>query len=354
MENYEDILLRMKNKYKELTGNDVDDVSDIGIRLKVLASEIYSCQSYSNWLEGQMFLTTSYGFALDNHAKMRGIDRKQGEISTGTLKFKVENPAIESLLIPIGTVCSTNDAVPLFFETTEDGVINVSQTSVTVSAKSQDVGSKYNVLAQKIKTMVTPPDGVETVENVSPFNGGVDNESDEDLRQRVLDSIVNTSTGTNKAYYKKQAEKTTGVFCATVVPKNRGTGTVDVFICGKGRACTYEEVEEVQSRLDEAREVNVDVLVKKSKVYTSDVQISVFIKAGYNTNEVKASCTDNIQTYFDKLEVGQALIISDLYKAIQKTEGIEYFILIEPTQAYQPAVDTKIWLGELNIYIPSE
>ena len=42
MESYEEILERMKNKFTELSGSNVNDDSDIGIRMKVLAGEIFS------------------------------------------------------------------------------------------------------------------------------------------------------------------------------------------------------------------------------------------------------------------------------------------------------------------------
>ena len=49
MESYEEILERMKNKFTELSGSNVNDDSDIGIRMKVLAGEIFSLQNNVNW-----------------------------------------------------------------------------------------------------------------------------------------------------------------------------------------------------------------------------------------------------------------------------------------------------------------
>lgn len=42
METYESVLKRMQGRFAELSGFSADDASDIGIRLKVLAGEVYS------------------------------------------------------------------------------------------------------------------------------------------------------------------------------------------------------------------------------------------------------------------------------------------------------------------------
>ena len=83
MDKYEEILAKMQNKYKELTGTDPDEASDIGIRLKVLAAELLSAYAELNWMKQQMFPHTASGVYLDMHADQRGITRKEGAKATG-------------------------------------------------------------------------------------------------------------------------------------------------------------------------------------------------------------------------------------------------------------------------------
>ena len=59
METYEEILSRMQEKFAELAGYPADEASDIGIRLRVLAGEIYSLTASMNWLEQQLFAQTA-------------------------------------------------------------------------------------------------------------------------------------------------------------------------------------------------------------------------------------------------------------------------------------------------------
>ncbi len=354
MDTYDDILLRMKNNYKEITGFNADDVADIGIRLKVLASEIYSCQSYSNWLQAQVFPSTATGQSLDLHAQSRGLQRKDGQVANGEITFSVNEPANEIIHIPIGTICSTSSDPPIFFETISEAAIGETRTYTTVEAVSRDIGSQNNVAPNTINTMVIPVTGIDSINNQYSFTDGLDIESDEDLRSRIINNYVNTITGTNKAYYIQEAEKTDGVYSATVVPKGRGTGTVDVYICGKGRVCSDEEVQDVQNRLEVAREVNVDVLTFKAEILQVGVQVSISVVDGYDIYSVRNECKENISAFFDELQVGQSLMISELYEAINKTNGLKYFNLLEPTQRINPNIDTKLWLKNVDIYFESE
>ena len=77
MENYSDIYERMKKKYEQVSSSEFDEASDIAIRMKVLAGEIYNAQVNADWLKRQMFVTTASGEYLDYFASQRGLERKQ-------------------------------------------------------------------------------------------------------------------------------------------------------------------------------------------------------------------------------------------------------------------------------------
>ncbi|MFQ7061561.1 MAG: hypothetical protein ACLRQY_02295 [[Clostridium] leptum] len=68
-ETYESILSRMQDQFQELAGFPADDASDIGIRLKVLAGELFSACTNLDWLKRQVFPQTAQGIQLDYHAQ---------------------------------------------------------------------------------------------------------------------------------------------------------------------------------------------------------------------------------------------------------------------------------------------
>ena len=173
-ETYESILSRMQDRFQELAGFPADDASDIGIRLKVLAGELFSACTNLDWLKRQVFPQTAQGIQLDYHAQQRGIQRKSAVRSQGTLEFSREAALLYDVTIPEGTVCAVSQEEGLRFVTTRKGILKAGDFSVSVPAASEEGGAQANAAAETIKVLVTPPPGVTAVTNRDAFTGGAD------------------------------------------------------------------------------------------------------------------------------------------------------------------------------------
>lgn len=332
MESYEEILERMKNKFAELSGSNVNDDSDIGIRMKVLAGEVFSLQNNVNWLKNQMFPQTAVGNQLDYLALERGIYRKSAISSSGTLKFMREVALDYDLDIPKGTICATNGINSIRVKTTEDAVLSAGDLSVTVPAQSEVGGASQNAGIGAIKIMITPPSGITSVTNDTAFVGGIDSESDEDLRERLIDSYKNISNGTNSAFYKAHVLKYDGIYSANVLAKERGVGTVDIYVAAKGGVPSDELVAEIQSEISSIRELNVDVKVNKAATVEIPVAVDIAVKTGYSFDEIKEQCQTKITEYFNSLKIGEPFLVAALGSAIYSVPGVEnYYILSSVT-----------------------
>ena len=87
MESYEMIVQRMKNRYAGYAGFEPAEESDIMIRLRVLAAEIYQNQVQAEYIRSQLFPQTATGEYLDRHAAERGLSRKQATAASGGVAF---------------------------------------------------------------------------------------------------------------------------------------------------------------------------------------------------------------------------------------------------------------------------
>lgn len=322
MQSYNEILERMTSKYTELTGIKPSEISDIGIRLRVLAGEIYSSVVNAQWLKKQMFASTAEGEYLDLHGLQRGIVRCEATPSFGQVTFSVNEALLKSLSIPKGTVVATA-ATHLRFETLSDAVIPEGELSATVSAKSVGSGREYNVLKGNISVMVTPPAGVDTVTNAEGFSGGCNRESDESLRERIMESIKFPQNGVNSAYYESVAESVYGVHSAAAVPRGRGVGTVDVYIAAEGAVVSDEVLEEAQTLISQKREINADVLVKKAQPVTVDFYLEIIICDGYGFDDVKDRVRANVQEFITTRGVGSEVLMCDISECVYHTEGVK-------------------------------
>lgn len=350
MENYEEILSRMQEEFENLSGFSLDEASDIGVRLKVLAGEVFSLSANIEWLKNQMFTKTATGEYLDLHAEERGLERKEAKKAKGTLTFSRESELDYDVEIPQGTVCSLSGTEGIRYITTEGATLTAGNLEVQVTAESEFGGSDKNTGQETIVVMVTPPVGITSVTNEAAFIGGTDAESDEVLRERILESYKNISNGSNKAFYKEEVLKYDGIHSASVIPTARGTGTVDVYVAGKGGVASESLISTIQNDISNLRELNLDVEVKSPTLVNVDVMMSIKIKPGYIFSEVRTECQNAVNEFFDNLSIGEQVIFAAMGHKIFEIEGVKNYSFDVGSDIDQLVDDDELAvLGTLSI-----
>lgn len=318
----------MLDTYEQESGFRPDNESDVMIRLRVLAGEIYRERVYAEYIMRQMFPSTAAGEYLDAHAAQRGLSRKNGTVATGSVTFSTTAEDHGDILIPAGTqLCTVDDQ--LRFVTDSDTVLSANAQSVSADAHAAQAGSAYNVIIGKIGIMVTPIPGIETVRNAARFTGGSDAESDEQLRARVIDSYQNVVNGANAAYYRAVAMSVDGVYSASAVGCVRGVGTVDVYASGRGSVLPAEKIAELQALLDEKREVNVDVRAVGATGLSINLYIRLSVAEGYDFNTVAENVRTAVIAYINGLGVGNDLRLSKVGEVIYHIEGVADYKFLE-------------------------
>ena len=333
METYDEIYGRMKNAYEHETGDSFNEVSDIAIRLKVLAGEIFKLQTNLEWWKRQMFAVSASGECLDKLASQRGIERKKAMKSTGEITFNISQPCSHDIIIPKGCVVATADLVPIRFVTTEDEEISAGNTLVNtnlfpvsdnqfflvnrikggfVYAEAEQAGSNGNIGLGCAVVPVSVPTEIETVTNREKFTGGCDAETDDELRKRIRDTYINTSNGTNAAYYEQLALTVDGVAKASAVGKVRGVGTVNVYVTGADASLGTNVVAKVQSLLEKQRELNVDVIVSNAQRTACNMSVVAYAEDGYSSNEVKELLKNAFAEYVNSIPIGGTFRLSEL------------------------------------------
>jgi uncharacterized phage protein gp47/JayE len=325
MDSYEDIFSKMEDEYEKVTGFVPDEYSDTGIKLKILAGEIYNVATELQWFKNQMFPTTASGDYLDYHAKERGLTRKASEKASGTVTFMLEYILEEGVTIPKGTVVSTDDEEPLRFITTKTATIDAGSVYTDIEVEAEKGGSEYNVAEKTITVVVTSVPNLHSVVNQGKITGGTQEESDSELRSRLLYAYRNNNNGTNCAYYKELAENVQGVYSAGVLPKNRGTGTVDVYIAKQGAVADNDLVNQVQAIMTDAREVNVNVLVRSATASSVDIKVELEIMDGYTFDDVKEKAIAVLTEYISSLGVGGSLYLSEAGERLYHIDGVKRY-----------------------------
>lgn len=351
MDNFETILQRMKDVYREKSKHDADDVSDTGLRLRVMAGELTRLMAEVEWLRKQAFPQTATGQWLDAHGEARGVARKDAQKATGTLRFTRYIPLSFDMVIPAGTVCCTSGSSPLEYETIQDGVLKAGEVNVDIPARALLGGPESNVSAGRVNTMLSASVGANYVTNTTAFSGGRGAEGDEEYRARVLSAYRYLPNGSNAAYYRDVAMNCPGVGSAGAVPKINGANTVGVYLWGEGSAPTSEVISSVKKELDSLREIGVTVTVQAATAQTVNVTCRVKLKDGADFDSASAAVKEAVTAYFAGLSVGSPVYLTELERLALNAAPIiqlEFPSTLRDVSASQSVIPV---LGTVNVEV---
>ena len=328
MKSLEELYEQMRADFSARIGTAVGDGCDLAARMYALAAQIYALQVHSDWVRRQCFPQTAQGENLDHHAQMRALTRKQATCSAGVVRFYAQSAAQTVRTIPVGTVCMTAGLVR--FETVEEASVAVGEMWVDVPVRAVEPGQAGNVPAGSISAMGVAPVGIVSCTNLAPCAGGVDEEDDESLRARILDTFRSLPNGTNAAYYRKLALSDDEVAAAAVVPRPRGVGSVDVVVASQAGVPGEELLTRLQNALKEQREIAVDLRVLAPEIAPVSLNVQVAVKAGYSSERVLEGVKTALNSYFTGELLGQDVLLVKLGSIVYGCEGVENYRILSP------------------------
>ncbi len=345
---FEEIYQQMADKYAELAGFLPDDASDAGIRLRVLAGEIYAALCQIENVRRISFPQTAAGEALEMHAAQRGLTRKTAQRAVGTLTFSRKTALTYDIEIPAGTVCASSGETAEY-ETTASALLTAGTLSVTTAAAAVAGGKAFNAAVNTVDTMVVPPAGIESVTNGTPFTGGTDAEDDAALRDRLLRCFSVLPNGTNTETYRRAVLQVAGVGSAGIVPQVNGIGTVGVYLYGDKDAVSADVVQAVQAMLDAMREINVTVTVAAAEAIPRNIVSYIVPRENCTFDEAKTRCTAAIQAAMGRLQVGEPFVCATLTAAMMQTGTIQNCTLGASMADYATAEDEIVTAGTITL-----
>ena len=188
---------------------------------------------YLDWLARQFLPDTAEAEWLDRHGDIwlvnadGTIGRKAGTLAAGSVTMT----GVPGTIVPIATELQAN----VFYETTAQILLGSSATAVAVIAL--DPGTAGNMNPGDVLSFTTAIAGVDGTATVVSLTGGADDETDDELRQRILFRIQQPPMGGDADDFVQWALAVPGVTRAWCYPLEMGIGTVTVrFMCDDLRA----------------------------------------------------------------------------------------------------------------------
>lgn len=161
------------------------------------------------YLLGSMLdVDSKVGLELEQWVGTFGYGRNQGKASEGVVRITLNIAAAQDYEIPLGSQFYTKAGVvgssltsgtPLYFASTSAVVLVAGSLSVDVPVRCTVVGTIGNVPPDTI-TYLGSAIGSGSATNLTSLTGGVDVETDTELRQRFKDTMLRNMAGTSDFY----------------------------------------------------------------------------------------------------------------------------------------------------------
>lgn len=217
---------------------------------------------YLDWLAKQLLPDTAEREWLDRHGViwLTNADgskgRKAATYANGTVQFTGTQ---QGYVVPVGTLLTGANSAQ--YQTVTEATIGIGLTG-NAEAVALTAGTAGNLPAGDAVGLVTSIAGIVSALLFDDMTGGVNEESDEQLRERILFRIQNPPMGGSQADYVIWAMQMPGVTRAWAAPE-QGVGTIttrflmDDLHADTGGWPTPQDVQAVSDHMDKVRPVTV-------------------------------------------------------------------------------------------------
>lgn len=283
-------------------------------------------------LKSMFPVTCEESYILDFHSEERGIVRRESVNASGYVSVTGK----PGLIIPLGYGFSTDaddDGNTIDFVSTEEVTID-SLGNAKIPIEATEGGSESNVGANVVVLHTGDETGelledITSVSNDNPITGGLDEESDDTLRERIVtyDRSQSNSFIGNPSDYKRWAMSVAGVGAVTVISAEDTSGTVKIVILDQNGDPASKSIQDdvydyIMSPNDkDSRLAPINAVLSIVTPVTLKINISakVYLK-GIELKDVESTFRNKVQEYLlnNALEdlIVRVSAISDLLYSI--------------------------------------
>lgn len=242
-------------------------------------------------------ISKATGIHLDERLTEFGFYRKPGETAKGRVLIKGDRNAKI-----INETRLRGNGLDFAVWAPEDISIN-SDEGVEVLIECLTMGHEGNIPPGVEFELETYDSKIKVIKSIEQFKGGIDPETDDELRERFYYFQQHKPTSGNKYHYEMWALEVDGVKRVNVYEKWKGPGTVKVVVYGdKNKSIDEQVLEEVKANIERHRPVCPEITVVKATPVV--VNITATVKSAsleYAIDTFKANLANYFLDAYDKL-----------------------------------------------------
>jgi uncharacterized phage protein gp47/JayE len=255
-----------------------------------------------------MFPHWAYRQWLDRHAELEGLTRRVPNPAYGYVEITGRQGTVVAQGFQFATPSNLTPSV--LFEAVEEITLDgdpdpeTGLVTVSIPIRAIEGGTSGNVPPDTIILMVRPDSNITYVTNTEATSGGTAEETDDQLRERILEIKRDGISFTGcDADYVRWAREVPGVGNAVTEAEWAGPGTVRLFVIdGNGLPANqqildavYNHIISPQNRIERKAPIGATLTVAAPAPIYVDIEATVVLVEG----EVLATVTDRFKTNLD-------------------------------------------------------
>lgn len=325
----------LKQMFVEILLNKTNKISDISNE-SVLNGIAYGCSKLAQRLlvnqgvvEGHLFPDTAYGDYLDEIAESRGIAPRFTSFGSTTY---VRVQATPGTTYSSGTTFTSSNGIQ--FISTDDYTVGIDGYGF-IKVNSVQGGYASNVDALTINTISQAPSGHIACTNDYAATGGRDDESDDDFRIRIKESVNQLSRNTMsylEQIFMKINQKVLRVHRGGVDSNGR---IVLIVVSVNGQNFDAQEFEQIISQSEEFLSLNevtretvngFPIVLTNPNWYPVDIDFRCDIDPAYDQASVRRNMQLAVSKLFDYRYwgVNEKVEWENILYAIRNVDGVRY------------------------------
>ncbi len=211
--------------------------------------------------------------------------------------------------------------------------------SISIKNNDSDYGDVVLGMINTVKNSVA-------VSNPEPATGGRGAETKEEIRQNAMSFFAAQDRAiTQNDYLVKTLSMPSkyGSVAKAYVEKDAENFAINIYTLGYDSRYKLTKLnktikENLITYLSNYRDLTTGINLKDAFVINIGVRFSIITLSKYNKNEVLLKCIQEIKNYFniDNWQIGQPIILRELYELLDKVEGVRTVSNIEIINKYNP------------------
>ncbi len=236
--------------------------------------------------------------------------------------FYVNYSYYEKVIVPKDSVVSTysrNSENIRSFKTIREALLTknpAGKWEIDIPVIAEVPGRAGNAFSGSITMMPAAIPGIDYVVNKTDIMGGVEIESDEELRARAKRAMERAGKATTRAL-QLAVQGVEGVSGEVIVidQPDGVPGIIQVIATGGDKA-------EIEKAIEETRSAGIRVEFKRPVSVPLDVRLMVYTAPGIDRDAARQAVDAAVRKYFASLEIGDDVIISRIIEAAVSVAGV--------------------------------